>query len=327
MPLSYKIRRLLIISIAVIILAISANEGVKSTEKNIAKPTPTSIPYSYPPLEIDPEIIDNAIGSVVPKSVEVVKPPSPPPRPLVSAEAYLVANLQTGEIYSEHNGSKVFPIASLSKLVTAVVSLKNLQPDQKITITQSMLDSYGEAGKLVLGETLTVSDLIHPLLLESSNDAAEALAQSYGYADFVSKMNSFVAELGMSSTIFKDPSGLSANNMSNARDLLLLSRYLFTQETALLDLSRQTVVTLATTTEHGSHVWNTINPFPLDPHFIGGKTGRTLEAKESMISLFRYEYKGITYPVAIIVLRSDFRVRELDSAFLFERFMQKIEAR
>jgi hypothetical protein len=82
---------------------------------------------------------------------------------------------------------------------------------------------------------------------------------------------------------------------------------------------------VASTTEHAAHLWKSINPFPYDPHFMGGKTGRTIEAKESMMSLFRYSYGGYSYPVAVIVLRSDFSVREEDSSYLFGQFVQKIE--
>jgi serine-type D-Ala-D-Ala carboxypeptidase (penicillin-binding protein 5/6) len=225
-----------------------------------------------------------------------------------------------------HNTKTVFPIASLSKLVTALVALHNMSPDQKITITKKIIDDgYGEAGHLASGETFTISEILYPLLLESSNDAAEALAQSYGYADFIAKMNAFTGELNMASTSFKDPSGLSSGNVSNAEDLLILARYIYTREEPLLELTRQINISVATTTEHNGHTWNTINPFPLDPHFMGGKTGKTNEAKESMVSLFRYVHKNISYPVVIIVLRSDFKVREKDSEYLFEKFIQKID--
>jgi hypothetical protein len=81
---------------------------------------------------------------------------------------------------------------------------------------------------------------------------------------------------------------------------------------------------LASTTEHGGHIFHTINPFPGDPHFIGGKTGRTIEARESMISLFSYPQGGKIYPIAIIVLRSDWSTREIDSGILFEQAVVKI---
>lgn len=324
---SYKTKRLLIISIAVIILAIAANEGSKESGKNVNK---TSI-YPYVPADIDPSTIDPNIDSAniplikaKPLADKVADKVIAPSRQEISAEAYIVANLDTGEIYSERNAQTVFPIASLSKLITALVVLHSMQPEQKLTVNQAMLDAYGDAGHLVLGETFTASELLYPMLLESSNDAAEVFAQSYGADEFIRKMNAFTAGLGMISTFFKDSSGLNAGNSSNAHDLFILSQYIYKSEKPLLELTRRLAMSVATTTEHSAHTWNTINPFPLDPHFMGGKTGRTTEAKESMISLFRYD-RGITsYPVAVIVLRSDFKVREIDSSMLFEKFINKI---
>lgn len=318
MKLPLKIKWLLIISILVIVLAVFINREI-GNDRTHGELEPQPIPRIDVPKDIDPKALEKTPTPIAPKSVVA-------PKPAVSAEAYLVANLDTGEIYSTRNAKKVFPIASLSKLVTALVALHNMSPDQKITITKEILDGgYGEAGHLVLGETFTVYELLTPLLLESSNDAAEALAQSYSYTGFIKKMNEFVAELGMTKTIFKDASGLSSSNVSNAEDLLILARYIYTEENSLLDITKEVTAAVATTTEHGGHVWKTINPFALDPHFIGGKTGRTNEAKESMISLFRYVHKNISYPIAIIVLRSDFKVREKDSEYLFEQFLQKID--
>lgn len=324
MQLSLKTKRLLMGSVLVIILASAANSGLKRDEQNTDRPTILGIPYSIAP-DIDPQALDYAPEKTPPVSPKIVKPAVI--KPAVSAEAYLVAHLETGEIYSERNSKTVFPIASLSKLVTALTALRTMGTDHKITIAQSMLDAYGDAGHLVLGETYTTTELLYPMLLESSNDAAEAYAQSYGYPEFIAKMNAYVTGLGMNSTSFRDPSGLSSGNISNARDLLLLAQYIYASEKPLLDITRQVKVSVASTTEHGSHTWNTINPFPLDPHFIGGKTGRTIEAKESMVSLFRYNTATASYPVAIIVLRSDLSVRELDSAYLLEQFIQKIEKR
>ena len=325
MVLSYKIKRLLIIAIAIIILALAANEGA-----NLSAPDPsttvTKTVYPNVPASMDPSIIDSNLDSAnaVP-SKSVIQKAAAAPKPLISAEAYLVENLDTGEIYSQFNSEHVYPIASLSKLIAALVVLHSMTPDEKVTVTQSALDAYGDAGHLALGETFMTSEMLYPMLLESSNDAAEVFAQSYGYDAFMAKMNEFAASLGMTSTSFKDPSGLSSGNISNTHDLFILAQYIYHSEQSLLNITKQTTYTVASTTDHAAHTWVTINPFPLDPHFIGGKTGRTNEAKESMISLFRYDYGGVSYPVAVIVLRSDFSTREIDSSILFEKFIQKIE--
>ncbi len=328
--MSYKIRKLLVIAIAIIILAISADAGTRQTPPEPKNPI---ILYPYVPVSMSSDIIDPNIGNSSSSPVKrilipiktVIKPVTTTAPKLISAEAYLVKNLDTGQVYSSYNNRRVFPIASLSKLVTAVVAMKNIPANTKITITQEMLDSgYGEAGKMSAGEIFTVPELLYPLLLESSNDAAEALAKHYGYAEFIRKMNIFAAELGMSVTTFRDASGLSSGNTSNADNLFILAQYLYIKNKPILELTKTKTMILASTTEHSIHIFNTINPFPFDPNFIGGKTGRTNEAKESMISLFRYEHEGISYPVAVIVLRSDFKIREIDSSTLFEQFLKKV---
>ena len=330
MLISYRTKRLTAICLFILIIVLASDVGTSgSIRDNVQTHVIEQAPLSFPPLDIDPRAIDPDMILPKPSTVpEIVTPPIKKisvVKPVVSAEAYIVANLDTGEIYKSFNPKKVFPIASLTKLVTALVAMHSMDQGSSTIITQNMLDEgFGTAGQLVVGEKFTIQELLYPLLLESSNDAAHALAHTYDYKKFVSAMNAVVLDLGMKSTSFADASGETARNISNADDLLILARYLYKQEKPILDMTREMRHELASTTDHGVHVWNTINPFPLDPHFIGGKTGRTDQAKESMISLFRYEYKGTVYPVAIIVLRSDFKVRQIDSSILFEQFIQKL---
>ena len=151
-------------------------------------------------IEIDPKILIDDHNNIIEKPK--IKPSVP--RPYITAESYLVANLVTGEKYIDFNSDKVFPIASVSKLYTALVvhHLFDLQKD--IEINQNALDAYGDAGHLVLGEKFKPDELLHVLLLESSNDAAVAFADSFGYKDFMEQMNAFAQEIGMHNTKFKD---------------------------------------------------------------------------------------------------------------------------
>lgn len=249
------------------------------------------------------------------------------PAQYISAESYIVANLKTGEIYISHNPSQIFPIASVSKLYTALVVQHLMDSDDEIVITQSMLDAYGDAGHLVLDEKFTSEELLYPLLMESSNDAAEAYAQSYGYQNFMEEMNGFAKEIGLENTSFKDASGLNPWNTSNANDLFMLSQYLYGHEKDLLKISKTVEYDIATTSDHGGHRFVNINPYAPYTSFIGGKTGRTDEAKESMISLFKQEVSDTIYPIAIILLRSDFGQREIDTEKLLGRFVEVIQKR
>ena len=324
MLFSRKIKSLMLLAIVILLLALAAVDSTKDLPKPL-KPFRKGLNYPQVPLDLDPQALD--YGTVAPVATPRVKTPViAAPRTNVSAEAYLVGNLETGQVYFEHDSSHVYPIASLSKLFTALVAIHSMAPDKQVEITEPVLAGYGDAGHFTLGEKFTIKELLNPLLLESSNDAAEGIAQSYGYENFIAQMNVLASNLNLPSTSFKDASGLSSGNISNAQDLFKLARYLYQNEKPLLELTRQTVSTVASTTDHSGHTWKTINPFPFDPHFIGGKTGRTNEARESMVSLFNYSANNIIYPVAVIVLRSDFSDRETDSSLLFERFIRTVDS-
>ena len=285
------------------------------------------------PVVLDENIlikdIPVSLGGVSSQPVTILTaaPVEKKPTPYISAESYIVANLETGETYISHNNSQVFPIASVSKLYTALVVQHLMDSDEEITITQSMLDAYGDAGHLALDEKFTSEELLYPLLMESSNDAAEAYAQSFGYQDFMEEMNGFAKEIGLENTSFKDASGLSPRNTSNADDLFTLSRYLYGHEKDILKISKTVEYELATTSDRGGHNFMNINPYAPYSSFIGGKTGRTDEAKESMISLFKQEVSGTTYPIAIILLRSEFGQREIDTEKLLGKFVEVIQKR
>lgn len=275
------------------------------------------------PTEIDKKALE--YNTIYVEDIRTEAKKIKPDKNTISAESYLLGNLETGEIYLFNKKDKVFPIASLSKLVVALVAVHNMDPEQVITINKDMLKPYGNAGGLIEGEKYKVKELLFPLLLESSNDSAEALALSYekGYDSFIYQMNSFVSELGMKNTSFKDASGLSYENVSNSADLFKLAQYMYKNEKSILSITKNSNYSLASSTDHQAHKYKAIDPFVLDPHFLGGKTGRTIEAKESMISMFNYSDKPeILSPIAIIVLRSDFSAREIDTSILFQKFMK-----
>jgi D-alanyl-D-alanine carboxypeptidase len=114
--------------------------------------------------------------------------------------------------------------------------------------------------------------LLYPLLLSSSNDAAEAIAEAVGRNYFMKSMNEKAESIGLSNTKFDDPSGLSANNVSTAHDLFELMRYIVRYKSFVLD------VTTRKEQKVNDRVWNNISRFKNDEGYIGGKNGYTDEA-------------------------------------------------
>ncbi len=230
----------------------------------------------------------------------------PTKKPKVNAESYLVGDLDTGEIILEKNKDEIFPIASVSKLMTATIS-KEIQNQDEITkISKSALATQGQNGDFHLNEKIKVGDLIYPLLLESSNDAAEAIAEDSGRDIFIEKMNEKAKSLALSNTSFLDPSGLSEKNQSTVFDLFKFAQYLKEKMPNLLQIS-----TLKSY-KNKNHIWFNNSQFLNLPGYQGGKRGYIDESKQTAVSLFTLPL-GATgvRNIGITLLRSPDRYKDM----------------
>ena len=146
--------------------------------------------------------------------------------PGLRSAAALGADANSGEVLFERDASHVGPIASITKLMTALVVIDGQQPlDEKIEITNAdRWKGKGAFSRLPVGAKLTRGDLLKLALMASENRAARTLGRNYpgGMPAFVRTMNEKARALGMTKTHFDDPSGLSNTNVSNAHDLAKL---------------------------------------------------------------------------------------------------------
>lgn len=198
----------------------------------------------------------------------------------ISAKAYVVGNLNTGTIFSSANKDTLTPIASLTKLVTAVIARRMIDPDKRITLTRSIMATYGNTAQFMVGETFVASDLLYPLLMVSSNDVAEAYALSIGRKRFIQAMNDFVQSIGAYRTYFRDPSGLSALNVSTPNDLIIIADWIRLNDPEIFSITQLKSKTIR------SHTW--VNPahFLNWSDYLGGKNGYTEEANRTGLALF-----------------------------------------
>jgi len=158
----------------------------------------------------------------------LAEPWSPADEPhSLKSTAVLVMDEQTGEILYAKNTSAVVPIASITKLMTAIVTLDaGLPMDEMVAITDDDVDTHkGTRSRLPVGTQLSRADMLHLALMASENRAASALGNSYpgGMAAFIAAMNAKAAELGMADTRYVEPTGLSSDNVSSATDLAKLA--------------------------------------------------------------------------------------------------------
>ena len=212
----------------------------------------------------------------------------------VTATAYLVEDLKTGAIAAEFDQDRLLPIASLSKLVTAVIARKLIPADTEITITPTIMETYGNTAQFRAGETFTASDLLYPLLLVSSNDAAEAYAQSFGRAKFLQAMNEFVQSIGAYRTTFNDPSGLSPQNESTASDLITIVNWIRNNDPDILAVTELKSKTIR------NHVFVNPTHFLAWSYYLGGKNGYTDEANRTGVLLFSLGASKDPYVVVVL---------------------------
>ena len=143
--------------------------------------------------------------------------------PLLTSQSALIFNNKTGEILYQKNADRVMPIASISKLMSAMVVLDaRLDMNERITITSDEIDRLkGTGSRLAVGTTLTRGELLHLSLMSSENRATHALGRTYpgGMSAFVAAMNAKAQSLGMYSSRFYEPTGLNFQNVSTANDL------------------------------------------------------------------------------------------------------------
>lgn len=146
--------------------------------------------------------------------------------PELKSAAALITDASNGEVLYARDAARVVPIASITKLMTALVVLDGQQPlDEKVEITNAdRWSGKGAFSRLPVGAKISRGDLLKLALMASENRAAKTLARNYpgGTPAFVRTMNAKAKALGMTRTRFDDPSGLSSNNVSNARDLARL---------------------------------------------------------------------------------------------------------
>lgn len=237
----------------------------------------------------------------------------------VGAREGLASYLNSNEVAFERKAEGRWPIASITKLMTAIVASELGMGDQKIALTDAMIKTEGSAGNFKTGELFTGDDLLAAMLLTSSNDAAEAFAQTYGRDAFIRRMNAKAQELRMSNTHYVDPSGLSPMNQSTPRDLYRLAEYLYTTHPDILKVSRQRKATIVDLSIRRKRTVTTIDEFAGRAFsagsgrvmFLGGKTGYITEAEGNgnLLTVFTHNNQ----PFVIVVLGSPDRFGETRS--------------
>lgn len=254
--------------------------------------------------------------------VSVIEKPSVGPAVspcAIQAAAYLVKDITQGTNIVSQNETGLRPIASVSKLMTTLVAFEVLQPDTVITITKEIHARAEGYTSLEVGSSYTAQDLIRAALVISSNDAAYALADSFGYEAFIARMNEKATSLHMTQTSFFEPSGLSYLNQSTASDLAILLEYLYQTQPELLAITREKKVVISDQTHDRTTTLSNVDYFAGTKDFIGGKTGFINESGGNLVTLFNHG----SAVWAIEVLGSNDRFADIRKLLVCAQKLQK----
>lgn len=217
--------------------------------------------------------------------------------PQLTTDVFRVFDVHSGVVIVSSNETKIVPIASVAKLFTGAAIVASQPLSSITTVTWSDLAAEGEAGKLSYADVYTYQELLFPLLLESSNDAASTLNRSIG-STLLDSMNTRAKTVGATDTVFTDPSGFRDDTVSTAFDIQLLLTSVYTNQPHIFDIS---MLPQYIGTQSG---WMNNNPFASEEGYRGGKHGYTTAAGRTAVAIFDEEINGHTFTVGYIMLGS-----------------------
>jgi serine-type D-Ala-D-Ala carboxypeptidase (penicillin-binding protein 5/6) len=228
----------------------------------------------------------------------------------ISAKSALVYDLEDQRVLYSKNPTEKLPMASLTKIMTAIIAIESPKTDGKYAVSGNDLVGENSMG-LSAGETLSLEELMYGLILTSGNDAAEVLANNYlqGRVGFIKAMNNKAKTLGLTDTHFTNPTGLEGdgNQYTTAHDLLVVTNYamkfpLFKQVVRTFDYN------IPYSEAHKAfYLENETNLLTSYPGVMGVKDGYTPEAGLCLVSYLNYK----NHKIIGILLGSDNRRQEM----------------
>ena len=201
-----------------------------------------------------------------------------------SAKSVCLFDIVSGTVVYRFNADNKMLPASITKIVTAATALEMGMPDDIVTITEKSAGIEGSSIYLKVGEKIKLIDLIYGMMLHSGNDAATAIAEHFGYENFIMRMNNIAKKAGAKSSNFENPSGLDGKeHYVTAYDMALITAYALKNPSFLEVVSEKTK---KITTEDGftRQLKNHNKLLWLYEHSLGVKTGFTKKAGRTLVS-------------------------------------------
>ena len=241
----------------------------------------------------------------------------------ISASKAVVMDLNSGRVLYDLNKDEPQLIASITKIMTCLITIMYSDLDKIVVVDEEVLKSYGSSVYLEIGEEIKLIDLLYGLMLRSGNDAATQIAKTVAGTEeaFVYLMNEYASTIGMKNTHFVNPHGLDSNgvgNTSTAYDMALLTK---------VAMQNETFRTIFKTQEYSAksnlktYHWEGKNKlFSMYSYTTGGKTGYTDAARRTLVTTASKDNKNLV--VVTLNDGNDFN----DHKSLYETYFSKYDS-
>lgn len=263
------------------------------------------------------------MSEVKPSQFQNILSASPVPQPTlpsgpdmstlnIQASAYLAVDLRSGKMLAQKNIKEQRSIGSITKLITALVILDEHDINEVVKVPLAATKTEGSKIWLAEGEKITIRNLLYGTLIHSGNDAAYALAinDTGSLEKFVEKMNDKAKKLGLNATHFANPAGLDRDgNYSTAEDIATLGAFAYRNAFIRNAVSIASTTITSVNGQFKHELKSTNELLAKDPRIKGLKTGYTLEAGKSFVSV---AIIGNGSPILTVVLNSPDRFKETE---------------
>lgn len=239
----------------------------------------------------------------------------------VNATSTTLMDMDTNRILYNSNGNDVRLIASISKIMTAIVTINNYDISKMVKIDESVLKSYGSGIYVEVGEEISMENLLYGLMLRSGNDAAIQIAITVGGSmeNFVKMMNDTAKSIGMRNTTFINSSGLEnedgVGNMSTSTDMAILMSYAMKNEKFRNIVSTKEKMVK---TNYKTYMWYNKNRLLKEYKYCtGGKTGYTEKARRTLVTTAKKD--NMNFVIVTLNDTNDFTNHKM----LYEEYFKK----
>lgn len=220
----------------------------------------------------------------------------------IKAKSYVVSDLKTGVVLAGENIKEKLPLHSLTKLMSASVADETFRDDKKIIVDPKIEGESVPYSEVKPGDEMTVTEMLYPILFKQDDLAIYSMATNIGSGYYTQLMNKKAEAIGMNSTKFSDPAGISEENVSTAQDLFVLSRYVYFKHPYISKITLKKSFSLSKNENHSDYTWVNSVTAPKDARLFSQieKDGLV-----SSITIMPITILGEERLVSIIILQSE----------------------